>query len=319
MQNGVGMWWRFSEYEVEDGYVRPAVGATLSTFDLWRRYENPESETWELPYQQLVALVQDLPSDKRLFSQITDEQMKNLQGKATSWCKKYGLFGILPNNLLSAQIGNFAVARTGAKFIEVPTQSAGEIDEPEIGDFTITDDSEGEYLLEYSDSTWWNYFPGISGEDRKERSDLLPLSDAFWQEYAEPFDAFILTAKRFANAVEVLSLDRETVEEHVAGPITSTLDREGALKRLNNLASRVCEAASSTELEGRVHYQERWESPSLIGHLAMQTLKFELFGRRYAICPRCGEKFPMTTGHIKKYCSDRCRSSAAKERKRRRS
>lgn len=318
MGEGAGRWWRFSRYEIDGGYIRPADSARFGSVDPWKRYWE-QAETSDVPpYLELVALVQELPNDKPLIGQDMKEQLDELKPAVIKWCQRFGLLGILPHDLLHAQIGDFAVARTGPNFVEVKTQSAGEIDEPEIGDFTITDDSEGEYLFEYSDSTWWKYFPGISEDDRATRNKLLPLSGEFWSEYAEPYEGFIRTAKRFANAIEVLTGPRSrSIAERIIGYQTLKIDHEAALKRLNAYASPVCQTLSRKRLKSGSRYEMHWESPSLIGHLATQALQ-DLLGDSRLIKCRCS-RIVVVTHHAAKYCSARCQERYKKQAQRRKS
>ena len=34
----LGKWWRFSAYEIREGFIRPAPGAKLTVYDPWEEY-----------------------------------------------------------------------------------------------------------------------------------------------------------------------------------------------------------------------------------------------------------------------------------------
>ena len=309
MGEGEGRWWRFSRYEIDGGYIRPAESAKFGSVDAWKLYWKQDHNSDVPPYLELVALVQKLPSDKLLFGQDTKEQLDELKPAVAKRCQRFGLLGILPHHLLSVQLGSFAAGRTGAKWVEIKEFSPD-------SHFTIIDEGEGNYLFDYSSNIWWKYFPGVSKKSRARKRGLIPLSEQFWQEYEEPFEQFILTAKRFANAIEVLTGPRsKSIAEHEAGPITSKLDHEAALKRLNDYASPVCQTLSRKRLKRGSRYEMHWESPSLIGHLAMQALQ-DLLGDSRLIKCRCS-KIVVVTHHAAKYCSTRCQERYKKQAQRR--
>ncbi len=54
-----GRWCRFYRYVVVDGYIRPAKGANLEYFDLWRDHRGGRG-AWKPPYGALLDLVQHL-------------------------------------------------------------------------------------------------------------------------------------------------------------------------------------------------------------------------------------------------------------------
>jgi hypothetical protein len=95
-------WWRFSQYELKDKYIRPAPGAKLELYDPWKAYReswdyDPDSATpWTEkrqkgpPYQSLLALA----------NEVKVEPGFKLDKKSTelllNWCAEFGLLGILP-------------------------------------------------------------------------------------------------------------------------------------------------------------------------------------------------------------------------------
>ena len=99
-----GKWWRFSDYEIVDGSIRPAPGAELQEYSPWLDYK--ESRTRGsgamAPYQALLTLLQEL--DFRPTATAQPVQLKELNSyspteqaseKIVSWCRRYGLLGFL--------------------------------------------------------------------------------------------------------------------------------------------------------------------------------------------------------------------------------
>lgn len=99
-----GKWWRFSDYEIVDGSIRPAPGAELQEYSPWLDYEGSRTRGGGavLPYQALLTLLQELdfrPTAtaqpvqlKELFSYSPTQQAGE---KIVSWCRRYGLLGLL--------------------------------------------------------------------------------------------------------------------------------------------------------------------------------------------------------------------------------
>ncbi len=89
----VSNWWRFSQYEIRDGAIQPAEGATLEGYDPWAEYEASRlkgSGSAEPPYQSLARLVQQA-------SFTVDGLLRPESEEAVlDWCSRYGLLGIVP-------------------------------------------------------------------------------------------------------------------------------------------------------------------------------------------------------------------------------
>ena len=99
-------WWRFSSYELKDGYIRPAPGAKLALYDPWQPYRDswennpdsdipfPEKRLQGPPYLSLLALADELtiaPDRSGLDKKSADRLLK--------WCSEFGLLGILPQRV----------------------------------------------------------------------------------------------------------------------------------------------------------------------------------------------------------------------------
>ena len=99
-------WWRFSSYELKDGYIRPAPGAKLELYDPWKPYRDswehdpdsatpfPEKRLQGPPYLSLLALADEVtiaPDRSGLDKKSADRLLK--------WCSEFGLLGILPQRV----------------------------------------------------------------------------------------------------------------------------------------------------------------------------------------------------------------------------
>ncbi len=87
-------WWKFSDYVVRDGFIRPAPGAGPTTYDPWSDYwgrAKMAKREHQPPYQSLVALVKTFGVDYRGQPVATPESVAAI----LSWCRKYGLLGLL--------------------------------------------------------------------------------------------------------------------------------------------------------------------------------------------------------------------------------
>src|SRR4051812_9704500 len=91
LKTGSDLWWRFSQYELRDGYIRPAPGAALGTFDPWAHYHAARDGrgTGQPPYVSLLNLLDTLPSSPAVSMTAACE------AKLLAWCNEYGLLGVL--------------------------------------------------------------------------------------------------------------------------------------------------------------------------------------------------------------------------------
>ena len=137
----------------------------------------------------------------------------------------------------------------------------------------------------------------------------LPLTEAFWQQYAEPVDDFIRAARDLVAAVTTLARLKE------AGALSEVThqDRTRALDALHGLIQAVQPVLRWTE-DGTVH--DAWAAPSLIAAFGMMVRQ-DLAQRRLARCQRCDRLFT-SEAYQARYCSARCRQTVQKRRQRRR-
>ena len=305
-----GVWWRFDRYQVRDGYIRPAPRASLEQYDPWKAYWNQT----QVPASALVDLVQNVEPKHFLDPwPPTWKPTHDQEFEIARFCEQYGLLGTLLHELLSIRLGPHMLARTPngweerGYFYEAGEEHYVEIVKMEMDGQATTSNEKGD---------WYRYFPHISREeqDRLEHewsAPPVPPSTEFWQAYAEPIREFMVNARWFANAIQVLA--GEPSAKIVEGR-ESALDRAGAVERLQRLMTPVTLGLQLAK--GRYH--QLWRSPSLLGHLAMQAVE-DLLGkrRRWVTCPACDKVVP-TTHHRKRFCSERCASRYRQQQQRKR-
>ena len=81
-----GQWWKFTQYELKDGYICPAPDATLSAYDPWSE-PSPGVDTAYASLANLVPRGRDA-GDNGTVSPDT-------AAAALEWCQRYGLLGVL--------------------------------------------------------------------------------------------------------------------------------------------------------------------------------------------------------------------------------
>ncbi len=109
----LGSWVRYSAYEVTDGWIRPAPGAELTSYDPWREYEQSVQRghyrkggtTREPSYQSLLSMLPRVVTPPVLESLQTSLEMglgangplrldTRRTDRLASWCVKHGVLGV---------------------------------------------------------------------------------------------------------------------------------------------------------------------------------------------------------------------------------
>jgi len=287
-------WWKFDRYEIEAGYIKPAVGSALARYAPWSLYKSPHGkDPIQRPYHSLLGLVgQKAELDHDSETAILD------------WCSEYGLLGVLLHRSESVslpmlesgeQLGLNRYARETAGWIAAKTLDR---DPAHAGAWVR---QVGRFWSEFEplDETWGRFFPQLSDP----RAIPPPFSDAFWNTYAEPLDSFLEAAQFLKRAVGQLSAIRDSREKledkqrNFAG---------GAQQLIHSLTITV---RPMMYLTTRNRYGFAWATGSLLSSLAMMAL-LDFTENRLLMCrnPKCGALF--TTKSVEaKYCSARCRGA----------
>src|SRR5215831_7766031 len=93
-----GIWWRFSAYRLLDGYIRPARGAKLTTYDPWSENLNARSKKRAPAYVVLLDLVKAFRLRATMEKGVEQSVLTPESRDALlEWCSRNGLLGVLPH------------------------------------------------------------------------------------------------------------------------------------------------------------------------------------------------------------------------------
>ena len=87
-----GMWWRWSKYEVRDGYVRRAAGATL---DPYLPLDQHGSERGRRGREQAPFYASLIELSDNLSHGVSGEPDAESNAAIANWCNQHGLLGVL--------------------------------------------------------------------------------------------------------------------------------------------------------------------------------------------------------------------------------
>jgi len=327
-----GWWWRFSDYEISDGYIRPARGAKLERYDPWQEYRKGKPEFKERkvqpPYAELVNLFPERVID-------ANNPLAGHENATLGWCRKYGLLGILPHK---TQIIAFPAERRARSRVHRSDSQKFYVRTPEgwegrtQHELRFVDSSRGgiegadsgtslmpPHALVYQHGLMQEkslgdalgeFFPSVPEESRDDYRYPLPLSDDFWRVYAESGLEFRRVAVELGDALRALGKT-----EHVHYPRRAPSVRR-ALDTLYGLAGTVRPVLTPvTSADERRKWELCWASTSLIGALALMAIMDIGEARRLVNCEACG-RLCVTPAYQANYCSKTCYHRAAKRRQR---
>jgi hypothetical protein len=340
----VGVWWRFSEYIVDKGIIRPTPGAKLLKCDPWESFRGAHAGKHDVsegkrqmdpPYKSLVNLTEGRSVSAPHESEILE------------WCAQYGLLGLLPHRALSATM---------------PARWAPLADDPmSRGWARVSGIKDGDLLPTvetfYRSNVGWNadttqFLPAerpVSPSRGSEVLDrLLPrgcprpgvvlqalgdsrivqealtdswatyfpempkwssypplLSDEFWSVYGEPIHEFWRAAVMLSRSVRILSKARDRDVRDMSVADQSEFGR--AYREFNALLTAVSPAVLAP---APCKLKQSWTSRSLVGSLAMMVLLDLTAGYIFRCQNEICEKTFVTTAYQAAYCSPRCRNTA---------
>ena len=173
----------------------------------------------------------------------------------------------------------------------------------------LLDSWEGGTVPEFSrfDRSWGQYFPDLEWPGAEDYPFPCPYSPKFWTIYGEPIKFVYKAIRLLARCAEALAEPRRGEAASDRGDDI----REHARWVLNILAEPVSVRLNPTETGQLV---EQWESPSLLGELAVMLI-FEVSRSRILRCEGCDSTFA-ASAYQQLYCSDTCRSRVQKRRQR---
>ncbi len=341
-----GQWWRFEQYEVRDGVIRPVHDASLEPYDPWTPYREARARTGGLsPYESLLNLVQDMEFQSRPGPGPLREPTSQSGEKLLAWCQANGLLGVLPHQVIRVTLAPRLVPLKENKAVLVPTQlqhgrtnegwvtfdrmvhgaRPGSVrDQPERrGELIPPDDAPrgwpqpgvmiqplgmSVYRDERFSKTWSRFFPGVSAGETESHAYPRPLTEEFWRCYVEPVEDFVEAATSLLAAINNLGTAKSVVD---AADSDLEMIRTG-IDHLHSLVRTVSPAIVPMP-DGAL--RQEWISTSLLGSLAMMALLDLTESRRVLTCESCGKLF-VTTAYQARYCSETCRFRIQKQRHR---
>jgi len=333
-------WWRFDRYELRGGYVRPAPGAKLEVYNLWEEYFDTQRKDTP-PYHSLLNLIDRM--DIRLANEssllaLTPESKDLL----LVWCAENGLLGMLPQQVQMVVLAakgqhlSYTVESSQSRYIRKNNKwylssHSGEFHWHYTDEsyFTVDKEEQEKELKEHlskayrspyaliqligSDElsqeplskTWASFFPDVPENERETYEYPEPLSEEFWQIYAEPVEAFLRGAVILKDALEFLGKGEKT-----EGNGNISFNTALGLSMINSLVSSV---GTGLYFAGNNSYRQQWASSSLLASYAAMAV-FDLAGNRPPRrCEGCKEFF-IRGSHKALHCSDTCRHTAQKRR-----
>ena len=324
----VGRWWRWTHYEIRDGYIRPGSGACLITYDPWDKWlstrppakSSNQRRSGETPYQSLLRLLGELqyrrPGDEPLDFKPAEVDLmlapftEDSEAKLLEWCARYGLLGLLLHRTvqvtLAPRIGvQIQYTKIGAGWITTerpvtrkqPFSIPGAILQPLRGAGPVA---------ESLSTTWSRFFRDVPHDQRETFSYPEPFTKKFWEQYAEPVADFLsgMHALRELHQAVRLFQDRSAK--------TRRLRKLRAAIGSPHLAAEGLTAGVGLALEWNRarHLQLKWVGSSLLASLAVMMLEDLTYGRALQ-CPGCGRPF-VSGAYQARFCSERCRWAVQK-------
>lgn len=310
------IWARFDRYEIVDGKIKPARGATLTQYEPWNAYRRPEGkETRRQPYHALLELPAAINP--------TTESPDQMRDALLAWCSEYGLLGVLLHRLETVVLPPRASESMMGPGVMTPkyirTATGWKQDAPVLFEFSDAEksmeppeppDTPGIFLrkepgdfeisFESLETVRSQFFP-----DLPTSQDLpLPFSDEFWAHYAEPVHLFLNAATRLREAT-----DGARMKASKADP--GNMRVATGVAKLQALAAPVRTTLYKTQ---RGKFSVGWVCHSLLAAFAMMAT-LDLAEARLLRCarPDCGKYF-VSKAKKARYCTDTCRKTVQMRR-----
>jgi hypothetical protein len=324
-----GGWWRWTRYEIRDGYIRPARGARLVFYDprdIWLRTRPPakssnQREMKETPYQSLLRLLGELeyrrPGDAALdftpaavdflFAPFTEES----ETKLLEWCAQYGLLGILLHRTVQVTLAprtglhqvQYTKIGSGWSTTEIPITRQKPVSIPS----TIVQPLRGAgAVVERLGITWGRFFPTVPALQREVFLYPSPLTEEFWNLYAEPVADFLSGMHALMGLHQAIRLFQS--KSRKARRLQKLQD---ALTPRHLVAEGLLAGVSQAlQWNPDRRIRQKWVTSSLLASLATMMVE-DLTNGRALLCGACGRPF-VSGAYQARFCSVRCRWACQK-------
>jgi predicted RNA-binding Zn-ribbon protein involved in translation (DUF1610 family) len=345
LRQTLGTWWRFTRYEIVNGYIQPHDDARLQSYNPWEEFQASRATTGtpaqQPPYASLLSLaetVKALPNDSGGVDLDRASEAAILE-----WCSHHGLLGLLTSLVRSVVLAPRLVdkpwAGHGPVFCTYDHYAGGwriryrtttgytdetrESYENQRIDFekgtplnTLHPEwqahlirhrrlTDQALLREPLDSLGAVFYPIVKEENRTTFPYFVPTSVESWLGYAEPLTFFLEAANVFRRMVDLLAHSPHRVRDDVERLGRTFLNPQG-LEDLESLMAPIKRTVAYMEGER----QEVWVAPSLLSSYAAMFCE-DWVRRRPRRCEECGKIFVSGQRNVK-YDSPRCRNTALK-------
>ncbi len=323
-------WWKFTSYELREGYIRPTPGAKLQSYSPWEgwRATGPLKQGRQPPYQLLFQLLTRRPGPQeeavdvsnvptveppeRLLSPPGEDLGRNkspsvpppFEVELLRWCRRYGLLGLFPHLFSEIELGqqNDEAASQSQQERMVGLRhvrtNRGWVSLPGFRSENRSPLAFGRANLNEKSSQWQpltvvssRFFPDLPDSGLHLFGHQPFLSDEFWRSYAEPLGDFLTGAFVLRNAVLGSNQGVSTSIKSSQGP-----------DLLDALIEPTGVTIERTKPGNRLLMT--YTIPSLLSALAVMVRDLE---RGHALqCPTCRSVF-ISARPQSRYCSLRCR------------
>lgn len=145
------------------------------------------------------------------------------------------------------------------------------------------------------------FFPNVPDCEKDTHNYPVPLTERFWQEYAEPLDDFLETALAFRNAAAgMATVKSRGLGVRVTAPVRQKISK--ALRTLHSLTGPVRPVLAIRN--GTL--QNQWATASLLSTFALMLQQDVEAGWRVVKCRECGEVFTAHDSRLS-FCTEQCR------------
>lgn len=317
-----GQWWRHSRYEIKDGRILPARGATLEQYDPWALFDDRKRGQQRRPYEQLTQLIEAHWPESG-WEDDMDLTAPSLLSGIVKWCEDFGALGLLYHNAetvafpatweVSTGRRGYSAAQTSMRraggawgyafqSVDMPEDAAGAPKGLELNQHaaavaerrglhppgvTLSAEVGGKVLTQPLTLGFYRYFPGMPASN----DPILPGTEAYAQWYSEPVSEFLHEAAALTWALKL-----RLSNPYPALALQRWLDRVGVTMR------REGTTASLT-----------WCCPSLLTQLALMAAVDLSGGSSMKQCEEC-RVFFVSKKKSARFCSTTCRNTALKRR-----
>jgi hypothetical protein len=310
--------YKYSQYELFNRTLRPAKGATLTTFNSWDIYEDSRSRKWDQPpYMSLVNLVNELRLELRSVDhRIDPSQAVNLISdkscrRILEWTNRFGLLGLIFEQRRRAEVfcgagADIVSNRESYQRNSTTDRSCQDLLDRAVMDKQPTDETDrrGRKLVIYMDQNFlvdldfrlleWR---SVGVQDPDNHTDQHPWDDhTSWATYCESLEDWYTEAESFCYHINLL------------GILTHKTSR-----LLAELKQNLSNVRRKTGLHDSASSQPY--HPTVLSEFAAMALQDFANGDRMIECPACGMQ-AMVSGYQTKHCSPKCASRVRKRRQR---